>query len=63
MMTFQSVPEVDSYRHRRGALMRTDLLAWRRRTCRWPRPFAIMMAGETLWAVGAALEPTIVELP
>jgi PAS domain S-box-containing protein len=37
--------------------------AWKRRHAPLGWAFTVMMAGETLWALGAALEPLVVELP
>jgi PAS domain S-box-containing protein len=37
--------------------------AWRRKSAPLGWAFTVMMAGETLWALGAALEPLVVELP
>src|SRR5262249_50316875 len=37
--------------------------AWRRRAMPMAPAFATMMTGETVWALGAALEPVVVELP
>src|SRR5450759_1127250 len=63
IMTFQSIPEailIGIAVVFSGAL---TFFAWRRRAMPLAPAFAIMMAGETVWALGAALEPIIVELP
>ena len=62
-MTFQSVPEaipVGVAAVLSGALA---VFAWRRRTMPMAPAFAAMMAGETVWALGATLEPLVVDLP
>jgi len=62
-MTFQSVPEaipVGVAAVLSGALA---VFAWRRRARPTAPAFAAMMAGETVWALGATLEPLVVELP
>ena len=63
MMTFQSVPEAIPVGIAAAISLVLAILAWRRRALPLARPFAVMMAGETLWALGAALEPIVVELP
>jgi PAS domain S-box-containing protein len=63
MMTFQYVPWVIPIVAAAVLSCGLTALAWRRRALPMARAFAIMMAGETLWAAGAVLEPTIVELP
>jgi len=62
-MTFQSIPEAIPIGV--AAVFSTALafFAWRRRAMLMAPAFATMMAGETAWALGAALEPIIVELP
>jgi PAS domain S-box-containing protein len=62
-MTFQSIPEAIPIGIAvvfSGAL---TFFAWRRRAMPLAPAFAIMMAGETVWALGGALEPIIAELP
>jgi len=62
-MTFQSIPEaipIGIAAVFSGALA---VFAWRRRSMPMAPAFATMMAGETVWALGSALEPSIVELP
>jgi PAS domain S-box-containing protein len=62
-MTFQGITEaipIGIAAVFAGALA---FLAWRRRTMPMAPAFGTMMAGETVWALGAALEPIIVELP
>jgi PAS domain S-box-containing protein len=63
MMMFQRMPEaipIGIAAVFAGAL---TILAWRRRAMPMAPAFATMMGGETAWALGAALEPVIVELP
>ena len=38
------------------------LFAWRRHAMPMAPAFAVMMTGETAWALGAALEPIVVEV-
>ncbi len=62
-MTFQSIPEaipIGIATVFSGALA---VFAWHRRFMPMVPAFSLMMAGETAWALGAALEPSIVELP
>ncbi len=62
-MTFQSTPvafPIGIAAVVSGALA---VFAWRRRSMPLAPAFATMMAGETVWALGSVLEPSIVELP
>ena len=62
-MTFQSIPEaipIGIAAMFSGALA---VFAWRRRSMPMAPAFATMMAGETVWALGSALEASVVELP
>ncbi len=63
MITFQSIPE--AFPIGIAAVLSSALfvIAWRRRTMPMAPAFAAMMAGETIWALGAALEPLVIELP
>jgi PAS domain S-box-containing protein len=63
MITFQSIP--DAFPIGIAAVFSCALVvfAWRRRAMPMASAFATMMAGETIWALGAALEPIIIELP
>ena len=63
IMTFQSIPEaipIGIAAVFSGALA---VFAWRRRSMPMAPAFATMMAGETVWALGSALEASVVELP
>ncbi len=63
IMTFQSIPEalpIGTAALLSGALA---VFAWSRRELPMAPAFAVMMAGEAIWALGSALEPSIVELP
>jgi PAS domain S-box-containing protein len=63
MITLQAVPEaipIGVAAVISGALA---LVALRHRKMPMAPVFAIMMAGQTVWALGAAMEPIIVELP
>jgi PAS domain S-box-containing protein len=63
IMTFQSIPQaipIGIATVISGALA---VFAWRRRFMPLAPAFAAMMAGESVWSLGAALEPSIVELP
>jgi PAS domain S-box-containing protein len=63
MMIFQNVPEVIPIGIAAGLSGALAGFAWRRRTMPMAPAFATMMAGEAAWALGAALEPSIAELP
>jgi signal transduction histidine kinase/ActR/RegA family two-component response regulator len=63
MMTFQSVPEAIPIAIASVFSCALACFAWRRQAMPLAPAFAIMMAGETAWALGAALEPIIAELP
>ena len=62
-MSFQSVPETVPIGIAAVVAGALTVFAWRRRTMPMAPAFATMMAGETAWALGSALEPSIVELP
>ena len=62
-MTFQSIPEAIPIGIANVLSGTLAVFAWRRRFMPMAPAFAAMMAGETVWALGAALEPSIVELP
>jgi len=62
-MTFQSIPEAIPIGVAAVFSSALAFLAWRRRAMPMAPAFATMMAGETAWALGAALEPIVVELP
>jgi PAS domain S-box-containing protein len=62
MITFQSVPEAFPIAVAAVFSSVLAVVAWRRRAMPMAPAFATMMAGETLWALGAALEPLVVEL-
>jgi PAS domain S-box-containing protein len=61
-MTFQSLPEAIPIGIAAVLSGTLTAFAWRHRAMPMAPAFATMMAGETAWAVGAALEPIIVEL-
>lgn len=63
MMSFQSVPEVIPVGIAGVLSAALAAFAWRRRATPGAPAFVAMMAGETAWALGAAFEPIIVELP
>ena len=63
MITFQSIPEAIPIGIAAVFSIALVVLAWRRRAMPMAPAFATMMAGETVWALGAALEPVIVDLP
>jgi len=62
-MTFQSIPEAIPIGIAAVVSGALAVFAWRRRAMPMAPAFATMMAGETAWALGSALEPSIVELP
>ena len=62
-MTFQSIPEAIPIGIAAVFSGTLAVFAWRRRSMPMAPAFATMMAGETVWALGSALEPSIVELP
>src|SRR5205814_1796493 len=62
-MTFQSIPETIPLGIAAVFSGVLAVFAWRRRAMPMAPAFATMMAGESAWALGAALEPIIVELP
>lgn len=62
-MTFQSIPEVIPIGIAAVFSGALAVFAWSRRSMPMAPAFATMMAGETVWALGSALEPSIVELP
>jgi signal transduction histidine kinase/ActR/RegA family two-component response regulator len=62
MITFQSIPEAIPIGIAAVLSSVLAIFAWRRRKMPMAPAFAMMMAGETAWALGAALEPIIVEL-
>ena len=62
-MTFQSIPEaipIGIAAVISGALAE---FAWHCRRMPMALSFGLMMAGEAVWALGAVLEPSVVELP
>src|SRR6516165_3020146 len=61
-MTLQYVHEALPIVLAAGISAALALLAFRQRAMPLARSFAAMMAGETVWALGAALEPLVVEL-
>jgi len=63
IMTFQSIPEAVPIGIAAVVSGTLAVFAWRRRSMPMAPAFATMMAGETIWALGSALEPSIVELP
>src|SRR5215470_205066 len=63
MMTLQGLPEAIPIGIAAVLSGTLAVFAWRRRAMPMAPAFAAMMAGETAWALGAALEPIIVELP
>src|SRR5262245_18389706 len=63
MMTFQAVPEVIPVGVAGILSAALTVFAWRRRTMPAAPAMTAMMAGETVWALGATLEPVVVELP
>jgi PAS domain S-box-containing protein len=62
-MTFQYVPWVIPIVVAAALSCGLATLAGLRRAMPLARAFTVMMAGETVWALAAALEPIIVELP
>jgi PAS domain S-box-containing protein len=62
MITYQSVPEAFPIGVAAGVSSVLAVIAWRRRAMPMAPAFATMMIGETLWALGAAIEPVVVEL-
>ena len=56
-MTFQSIPEAIPIGIAAVLSGTLAVFAWRRRSMPMAPAFADMMAGETAWALGAALEP------
>jgi PAS domain S-box-containing protein len=62
MMTFQSIPEAIPIGIAAVLSATLAVFAWRHRARPMAPAFATMMAGETAWALGAALEPITVEL-
>ena len=62
-MTFQSIPEAIPIGIAAVFSGTLAVFAWSRRSMPMAPAFATMMAGETVWALGSALEPSIVELP
>ncbi|MGD0044248.1 MAG: histidine kinase N-terminal 7TM domain-containing protein, partial [Isosphaeraceae bacterium] len=62
-MTFQSIPEAIPIGIAAVFSGTLAVFAWSRRSMPMAPAFATMMAGETVWAFGSALEPSIVELP
>ena len=63
MMTLQGLPEAIPIGIAAALSGTLAVFAWRRRAMPMAPAFAAMMAGETAWALGAALEPILVELP
>jgi PAS domain S-box-containing protein len=63
MITFQSIPEAIPIGIAAVVSSVLVVCAWRRRALPLAPAFIAMMAGETVWALGAALEPVIIELP
>jgi PAS domain S-box-containing protein len=62
-MTLQSVPQAIPIGFAAACSAVLTWIAWRRRSMPAGRAFLAMMAGETVWAASAAIEPVIVELP
>jgi PAS domain S-box-containing protein len=62
-MTLQSVPQAIPLGVAVACSAALTWLAWRRRAMPLGPAFLAMMAGETAWAAGSALEPVIAELP
>jgi PAS domain S-box-containing protein len=63
MITFQSTPEAIPIGIAAVVSSALVVCAWRRRAMPMAPAFIAMMSGETAWALGAALEPIVVELP
>jgi PAS domain S-box-containing protein len=63
VITFQSVPAAIPVGLAAAVSLALAAYAWRRRFAPLGLAFAIMMTGETAWALGAAAEPLVVELP
>lgn len=61
-MTFQIVPVVIPISFAAALSGMLAVFAWRRRESPMAPAFLAMMAGETAWALGAALEPVVREL-
>ena len=62
MMSFQNVPAAIPIGFAAALSGALALFAWRRRAMPMAPAFAVMMAGETAWALGAALEPMVIDL-
>src|SRR5262249_42025619 len=62
-MTLQYVPEALPIVLAAGISAALALLAFRQRAMPMARSFTAMIAGEAVWALGAALEPLVIELP
>jgi PAS domain S-box-containing protein len=61
-MTFQYVPEAIPLGIAAGFSCALACFAWRRRAMPLAPAFTMMMAGETAWALGGALEPIVAEM-
>jgi signal transduction histidine kinase/ActR/RegA family two-component response regulator len=62
-MTFQAVPEAIPIGIATVISGTLALVAWRHRKMPMAPAFAVMTSGQTLWALGAAIEPVVAEMP